>query len=70
MDIVQIGLWLGKHLSLSNGHRLARFAGGAIALAQSSNLMMAIKANQWVASGETLDKKGLARRSKQVMQTM
>jgi len=57
MDIIQISLWLGKHLSLSSGHKIARFAGNAIALAQHSNLMMAIKANQWVASGQSLDKK-------------
>jgi len=68
MDIIQIGLWLGEHLSLTAGHRLARMAGSAIALAQNSNLMLAIKANQWVASAESLNRKQLVQISRQVMQ--
>ena len=68
MDIIKLGLWMGKHLSLTSGHRLARLAGSAIALAQNSNLMLAIKANQWVASAESLNRKQLVQLSRQVMQ--
>lgn len=68
MDIIQVGLWLGRHLSLSAGHKLARFVSGAIAILQNSDLLLAIKANQWIVSGETLDKKGLNQRAKLVLQ--
>ncbi len=68
MDIIKLGLWMGKHLSLTSGHRLARLAGSTIALAQNSSLMLAIKANQWVASEESLNRKQLVQLSRQVMQ--
>jgi KDO2-lipid IV(A) lauroyltransferase len=68
MDIIELGLWMGKHLSQSSGHRLARLAGSAISLNQNNTFMLAIKANQWVASAESLNRKQLVQLSRQVMQ--
>lgn len=63
---VALGMWLGKHCSLSAGRRLAGFAAGILSVFQTSKMMRAIKANQWIASAETLNRAELIARSKMV----
>jgi len=63
---VGLGMWLGRHCSLRTGRKLAGFAAGIISAFQRGKMIQAIKANQWVASGETLNRAELAARSRQV----
>ena len=63
---ISVGLWLGKHCSLRGGRRLAAFAAGIISAFQTSRMMQAIKANQWVVSNGSLNRAQLAERSKEV----
>ncbi len=65
---VRLGLWLGKHLSLASGRRLAVCVGRLLALRQSSRMVRAIKANQWIVSGKSLDSEALKRRSRAVLE--
>ena len=63
---ISVGLWLGKHCSLRGGRRLAAFAAGIISAFQTSRMMQAIKANQWVVSDGSLNRAQLVERSKEV----
>jgi len=50
---------LGRILPLKAGHSVADLVAGKIAQNRGSAMVRAIRANQWVAQGETLDKKAL-----------
>lgn len=65
-----MGMWLGRHCSLRAGRRLANFAAGVVSVFQGGKMMQAIKANQWVASGETLTRAELASRSRKVIRNI
>lgn len=56
---IKAGLWFGKTFSLPALRRMARVVGKAIASRQSSGIVRNIKANQWVVSGETMNKEEL-----------
>ncbi|MFZ3070820.1 MAG: hypothetical protein WA110_06860 [Anaerolineaceae bacterium] len=66
---VQLGMWLGKTLSLPTGRKVASFVARVMARTQK-NMMRAIKANQWVVSGEKLDPAELDTRSRVVLQNI
>ncbi len=63
---VGLGMWLGKHCSLRAGRRLASFSAMIISAYQRGKMMQAIKSNQWVASGERLNRAELKARSEKV----
>ena len=50
---------LGRLLPLKLGHSLADFVAGQIANRRDSQMVQAIRANQWVARGESLGKEAL-----------
>ena len=56
---IQLGLWAGKTFSLSTLRKLAKLGGKLLSLRQKSDLIRSIKANQWVVSGETMNKEEL-----------
>ncbi len=63
---IKTGLWFGKTFSLPALRRMAKSIGKIIASRQSSNLVRAIKANQWVISGEQLNKEELQQQTLRV----
>jgi len=67
---IGLGMWLGRHCSLRAGRRLAIFAADILSAFQGGKMMQAIKANQWVASGERLNRAELAARSRLVMRNI
>lgn len=67
---VKLGLWLGRHVALDRGRRWADRIGKIWAKRKSSQKRLAIQANQWVVSGETLDRAGLERQSLAVCQSI
>lgn len=67
---VKLGLWLGGHVSLERGRRLADWIGTQWSKRKDSEKVAAIRANQWVVSGETLDKAGLDAQTRAVCQSV
>jgi KDO2-lipid IV(A) lauroyltransferase len=63
---IGLGLWLGRHCSLSSGRRLAAVVARVISAFQSTKMMKAIKVNQWVASDGKLTRAALKARSRAV----
>jgi len=64
---VKTGLWFGKTFSLPALRNLAGFVGKVLASRQSSNLVLSIKANQWVVFGEQLNKEELQQQALRVI---
>ena len=64
---IKTGLWIGKTFSLPALRSLARFFGKIIASRQSSNLVLSIKANQWVVFDEQLNKEELQQQALRVI---
>ncbi len=60
---INVGLWLGKNIKLTGLNNLARLIGSAMALRRNSALVRNISANQWVISGESMDKAQLRERA-------
>ena len=64
-QIINSGFGIGLFSSVARlipiryGHRLASFAADRIAAHSDSRMVRAVRANQWVISGETLDKQAL-----------
>lgn len=64
---IKAGLWAGKTFSLHALRSLARFIAKVISARQSSNLVRTIKANQWVVTGERLNKAELQEQAQRVL---
>lgn len=62
---INAGLWLGKTFSLKSLDRCARFIGWGMGLRTNSPFMRNIRANQWVVSGEVLNKSEVQDRAKE-----
>jgi KDO2-lipid IV(A) lauroyltransferase len=58
---IQLVSALGRAIPLRLGYRLADFAAGQIARRRNSNVVLSVRANQWVVRGETLDQDALDR---------
>lgn len=56
---VNLALFLGRNLSPQAGQRLANIAADWIAARRSWNMVRAVRANQWVVSGGSLNSPGL-----------
>ncbi|MGB4594733.1 MAG: hypothetical protein WBI14_02375 [Anaerolineaceae bacterium] len=67
---VKFGLWMGRHVSLERGRSIADWVGKIWSKRKDSQKVAAIKANQWVVSGETLDKAGLNVQTQAVCQSI
>lgn len=67
---VKAGMWAGKTLSLSTLRNLAEFGGKLLVLRKSSKLVENIKANQWVVTGEKLNKEQLDQQAERVSISM
>lgn len=67
---VKLGLWLGRHVSLERGRKIADWLGKEWFKRKDSQKVAAIKANQWVVSGETLDKAGVDTQAQAVCQSV
>lgn len=67
---VKLGLWLGRHVSLEHGRSIADWVGKEWSKRNDSQKLAAIKANQWVVSGETLNKAGLNAQTQAVCQSI
>ncbi|MDD2521852.1 MAG: hypothetical protein PHW11_03390 [Anaerolineaceae bacterium] len=65
--VIKAGLWVGKTFSLPALRRLAKFVAKIIASRQSSSMVRSIKANQWVISGESMNKEELQQRTVRVI---
>ena len=59
--IISLISTLGRALPLQVGHSLADFAAGQIANRRDSKLVRAVRTNQWVVRGESLEKDALDR---------
>jgi phosphatidylinositol dimannoside acyltransferase len=59
--VIKLISTLGRLLPLKLGHSLADYVAGRLAERKDSPMIRAIRANQWVARGETLDKEALDR---------
>lgn len=57
--IISLVSTLGRILPPRTGHALAKLVAGQIASRNESQMVQSIRANQWVARGETLDKEAL-----------
>jgi len=57
--VVNLISTLGRLLPLQLGHSLADYVAGLVAKRKDSPMVRAIRANQWVARGEMLDKRAL-----------
>ena len=64
---IRAGLWIGKNLSLFTLRRLAKSIGKIVASRRSSSLVRNIKANQWVISGEKLNKEELQQQTERIL---
>ena len=67
---IKLGLKLGRTFSLKGGRRLADVVGKLWSLSPTSQKLKAIKANQWVVSGGTLDRKELNKQALAVCQSI
>lgn len=67
---VKLGLWLGRNVSLKSGRKIADWGGKEWAKRKDSQRVAAIRANQWVISGETLDKAALEAQTQAVCQSV
>ena len=56
---IKTGLWLGKNFRLTGLDRLADIVGSLLASRRNSSMFRHIMANQWVVSGELLNKSQL-----------
>ena len=56
---IRLAAALGRSLAPGPGYRLADFIAARIAARRNSEMVRAMRANQWVVRGEGLDKKGL-----------
>jgi len=67
---INAGLWGGRTFSLPVLRKLARFGGELLTWRPKSNLIRNIKANQWVVTGENLNKTQLSQQAKAVTTSM
>lgn len=67
---IKLGLKLGRTFSLKGGRRLADVVGKLWSLSPTRQKLKAIKANQWVVSGGTLDRKELNKQALAVCQSI
>ncbi|MGI6251047.1 MAG: lysophospholipid acyltransferase family protein [Anaerolineaceae bacterium] len=67
---VKVGLWVGKHIPLPEGHRLALRIGAYIARKRGSIMVRNVKVNQWVISGGTANREMLDHICKKVIQNL
>lgn len=64
---VKTGLWLGKYFSLTGLDRLADLIGSVLASRRNSLMVRHIMANQWVISGESMNKSQLQERASETV---
>lgn len=67
---IRAGMWGGRTFSLSTLRGLARFGGRVVASRKKSNIVRNIKANQWVVTGEKLNKSQLHQQTRSVATSM
>lgn len=67
---VKTGLWLGKNFKLKGLNHLAHFIGSVLALRRNSSMVRHIEANQWVISGESMDKSQLEQRTRETVRNV
>lgn len=67
---IKTGLWLGRHCSLTGLDKLANFVGTVLASRRNSSLVRNVSANQWVISGESLDKSQLQERTRETIRNI
>lgn len=67
---INTGLWLGKNFKLTGLDNLAHFIGSVLSLRRNSALFRNISANQWVISGESLDKSQLEQRTRETVRNI
>jgi lauroyl/myristoyl acyltransferase len=66
--VIRLISTLGGALPLRAGHALADFVAGRIAGRRDSRMIRAVRANQWVVRGESLEKGGLDRAVRETLQ--
>lgn len=64
---IKTGLWLGKHFRLSGLDRLADIIGSVLASRRNSLMVRHIMANQWVVSGESMNRSQLEERASETI---
>jgi KDO2-lipid IV(A) lauroyltransferase len=57
--VISLASTLGRLLPLRTGHSLADYLAGQVANRQDSQMTRAVRANQWIARGESLEKEAL-----------
>ena len=67
---ISAGMWGGRTFSLPTLRKLARLGGKLLASRQNSKMVRNIKANQWVVSGESLNKEQLQEQTLKVTTSM
>jgi KDO2-lipid IV(A) lauroyltransferase len=64
---INVGLWLGKNFRQKGLNHLADFIGSVLASRRNSSLVRNISTNQWVISGESMDKSQLEQRTRETI---
>ncbi len=64
---IKTGLWLGKNFRLTGLNRLAHLFSSVLASRRNSSLVRNINANQWVISGESMDKSQLEQQTRETI---